>query len=155
MAERREPGPQVTHARDLFLEAVKGVGLPAGVDPAEAARGAMCTLTRRIEASDAVAFLDQLPVAIREIVQCGRHREHEEAEPWSRAELLGQLAEHVGARPPEAERIARAVFAALQRHVPPEATAAFGEALPSDLAELWRFPETGLDTSGAPAGSAP
>ncbi|HYG69856.1 MAG TPA: DUF2267 domain-containing protein [Anaeromyxobacteraceae bacterium] len=152
MAEdRRDPGaPQVTHARDLFVEAVARAGLPEGLDPAHAARGAVCTLARRVDAADARALLDALPVAIRDLVAC-EHRERDDAEPWSRAEFVGRLAEHVGADALQAERIARVVFAALQRHVPPETVAAFGEALPSDLEELWRHPETGLADSGAPA----
>jgi uncharacterized protein (DUF2267 family) len=150
--DRRDPGaPAVTHARDLFVEAVSRAGLPEGLGPGEAARGAVCTLARRLHADDARELIDGLPLAIRDLVACDRHRESDEAEPWSRAEFLGRIAEHVLADRAEAERIARAVFGALQRHIPPEEIALVGEALPSDIEELWRHPETGLDASGAPA----
>lgn len=146
MAERKTPGAShVTHARDLFVEGIARSGLPQGLDPGEAARGVVCTLTRRLHADDASTLLDGLPVAIRELVTCDQHREQDEAEPWTRGELLGRIAEHVGADAREAERIARAVFVALQRHVQPDAVAAVGDALPSDIEELWRHPEAGLE----------
>jgi uncharacterized protein (DUF2267 family) len=152
MADRREPGSTgVTRARDLFTEAVRGAGLPKNLTPQDAARGVVCTLTRRLDEEDAAALLNALPVGIRELVACDRHRERDDAEPWSRAEFVGRIAEHVDTGPAEAERIARAVFGALQRHVPAAATTALGEALPSDLEELWRYPETGLDPAGASA----
>jgi uncharacterized protein (DUF2267 family) len=152
MADPREPGaPGVARARDAFVEAVGRAGLPKEIAPADAARAAVCTLMRRLELADAHALLDGLPAPIRDLVRCDRHRERDDAEPWTRADFVGRIAEHVNADVGEGERIARAVFAALQRHVPAEATRAVGESLPSDLEELWRHPETGLGASGAPA----
>lgn len=151
MADHRESGAQLTRARDLFVEAVARTGLPPGLEAGEAARGAVCTLARRLTVDDARQLLDGLPLAIRDLVACEGHRERDDAEPWSRAEFLGRIAEHVRADPGEAERIARAVFGALQRHVPPDAVTSVGEALPSDIEELWRHPEAGLGAAGAPA----
>lgn len=150
MPNRRESGAPQSRDRQEFVDAVGRAGLPPGIEAGEAARGAVCTLARRLEVDDAQVFLDGLPPGIRELVTCEGHRERDDAEPWSRAEFLGRVAEHVRADVPEAERIARGVFAALQRHVRADAINAVGEALPSDIEELWRHPESGLDASAAP-----
>jgi uncharacterized protein (DUF2267 family) len=110
--------------------------LPPGVRGADAAAAVLCVLEQRLSGGEARDLV--VPERLRPGVQaCARHR-GERGEAFDYDEFLRRVAAHLDVSGPEAEEIARTVFAAVRRTLPVKQRQDVASQLPWDLEQLWR-----------------
>jgi uncharacterized protein (DUF2267 family) len=136
-----------------FLRDIEAtIVLPANVSAADAATAVTCVLTSRLTGGEAGDVLEVLPVSVHALLRrCERHA-RAPAEAFSREDFLRRVAEHLGVREADAERIVLAVFSALRARLPLKEVEDVASQLPKGLKQLWRQAAPGL---AAPEGGAP
>jgi uncharacterized protein (DUF2267 family) len=113
-------------------------GLPPGVRGTDAAAAVLCVLAQRLSGGEARDLVVTLPEGLRPRVQaCARHR-GERGEAFDYDEFLRRVAAHLDVSGPQAEDIARTVFAAVRRTLPVKEQQDVASQLPWDLEQLWR-----------------
>jgi len=150
---QRSQTQTATGAAASFLRDIEAsVVLPANLSAADAATAVTCTLTSRLTGGEAGDVLEALPVSVRALLRrCERHESAPPAEAFGRQEVLRRVADHLGVREPDAERIAVAVFSALRARLPVKEADDVASQLPKGLKQLWREAVPGL---AAPEGGA-
>jgi uncharacterized protein (DUF2267 family) len=134
-------------ASAIFGEVCRNAPLADDADERAAVAAVLCTLCQRLSGGEAREVVRELPPAIGALVQrCALHRE-EPAEEFDREEFDRRLALHLGVPVPQAERIARVVFTAVERFISPEEVRNVASQLPPDLRSVW--------TGGAAAAGVP
>jgi uncharacterized protein (DUF2267 family) len=112
--------------------------VPPGVRVTDAAAAVLCVLAQRLSRGEARDLVAGLPEGLRPRVQaCARHR-GERGEAFDYDEFLRRVAAHLDIGEPEAEDIARTVFAAVRRTLPVKEQHDIVDQLPRDLEQLWR-----------------
>jgi len=110
--------------------------LPPAVPGTEAASAVLYVLAQRLSGGESRDLVVSLPPALRARVEvCVMHR-GEKGEVFDRAEFLRRVATHLNVTEPQAEAIARAVFAAVQRRLPSKEVQDMASQLPRDLRAL-------------------
>jgi uncharacterized protein (DUF2267 family) len=142
-----------TGGAERFLRDIEAaMMLPENVSAAAAATAVTCTLTARLTGGEAGHALQALPLPVHELLRrCDRH-ESASAEPFGREDFLRRVAEHLGVREADAERVVLAVFSALRVRLPVQEVENVASQLPKGLERLWRQAVPGL---AAPAGGEP
>lgn len=127
--------------REALLDEIEArAPLPAGATAADAFAAVMCIFSERLSGGEARDVLECLPASLRPLVaRCIVHRD-ERATTFGRSELIRRIADHLGTSEARAEQIARVVFAAVQRLLPPKEVRDAASQLPSDLGDLWMAP---------------
>lgn len=124
----------------FFRDIEQSATLPEGVDAERAASAVLCTLMMRVTGGEAREFVESMPPPLsRRLRRCIDHRD-EQPRKFDRAEFLSFVADHLGVEIDQAERISRAVFAAVREDLPQREVDDVETQLPRDLAELWRRP---------------
>jgi uncharacterized protein (DUF2267 family) len=122
---------------DIEAEVEEQGVLPPGVRGTDAASAVLCVLAQRLTGGEAQDLVAALPKGLRTHLEgCVRYP-LEQAEPFDRAEFLRRVANHLQVTEPQAEAIARAVFAAVQRRLPSVEVHDVASQLPRDLKDLW------------------
>jgi uncharacterized protein (DUF2267 family) len=112
--------------------------LPPGVRGTDAAAAVLCVLAQRLSGGEARDLILALPAGLLPGVEaCARHR-GARVEAFDYDEFLRRVAAHLEVSQPEAEEIARTVFAAVQRTLPVKERRDVASQLPWDLEQLWR-----------------
>jgi uncharacterized protein (DUF2267 family) len=134
-ADQRPPVDALT---DKVLEEVGRSGvLPAGVGEADALSAALCTLSQRLSRGEARHLQLSLPPGLHPLIErCALDRP-EEAETFSRSDLLERIAEWLRITPEQAETVATAVFRAVEGALPAQVIRDVASQLPDDLDRLW------------------
>ena len=113
-------------------------GLPPGVQGTDAAAAVLCVLAQRLSGGEARDLVVTLPAGLRPRVQaCARHH-GERGEAFDYHEFLRRVAAHLDVSGPQAEDIARTVFAAVRRTLPGKEQRDVASQWPWDLEQLWR-----------------
>ena len=95
-------------------------------------------MAQRLSRGQARDLLETLPEGLRPHVHaCARHR-GERGQAFDYDEFLRRVAAHLDVNGPEAEEIARTVFAAVRRTLPVKEREDVASQLPRDLEQLWR-----------------
>jgi uncharacterized protein (DUF2267 family) len=104
-----------------------------------ALRSVLHALRDRLPPNEAVDLAAQLPLLIKGVYFDGWHPSATPVKARSKAEFLGLVAKHAGGRmaEDEAERMTRAVFRLLARHVTSGEVEDIRGDLPAELAEFW------------------
>ena len=129
-AQPTQSGPVLDHIE-------RSGALPSGVGAAEAATAALCVLSMRISADEGRELMRFLPADVSGLIRpCARHREAP-PEVFNRDEFLRRISDHLVVSAQEAERITRAVFAAVRMWQPARDVREVAVQLPEDLQDLW------------------
>jgi uncharacterized protein (DUF2267 family) len=135
--------PREADTSEVGAEVWQSGVLPPGVHGTDAAAAVLCVLAQRLSGGEARDLVATLPEGLRPLVEpCARHR-GEEGERFDRDEFLRRVAARLHVTVPQAEEIARAVFAAVRRTLPAKEVHDVASQLPRELEALW--------TSASPA----
>ena len=123
-----------------FFEHIQRSGaLLPRVSPQDAASAVLCTISQRISGGEAQELVGSFSPLLRVLLQpCVIHR-GERGQKFGREEYLSLVGHHLHCSPEEAERISRAVFAALRAHMPTKEIDDVESQLPGDLKPMWRL----------------
>jgi uncharacterized protein (DUF2267 family) len=115
-----------------------------GIEPIDAVRAVMCTVSQHVSGGEARHVWRALPDPIKAVLErCMLHRD-EPAKRFGRDELLVRIAGHLGSSLEEAEHATSAVLAAISARLPQKDVADVAAQLPVELRELWYVPRTPL-----------
>jgi len=117
--------------------------IQGGVEPAfaeQAALGVLCSLERRLFGLAPSHLEARLPFRMKALLAwCTEHRA-KLPQAFGKDTFIKMVSAHLGVPQFEAERLSRAVLAAVKAQISPEDADDVAAQLPPDLAELWRAP---------------
>lgn len=122
-----------------FYREIEGSGaLPEGIDAVDAADAVLCALMMRLSKKQARDVFGSLPPPLQRLTsRCVERAGDEPLLHYDRAMFVQLIASDLRIDPEDAERLSRAVFAAVQRFVPEDEVADVESQLPQDLLVLW------------------
>jgi uncharacterized protein (DUF2267 family)/quercetin dioxygenase-like cupin family protein len=145
--------PTTDDARQILDVIQRDAELPPGTSAENAFSAVMCALCDRISGGEARDLLLGLPESVRPLLErCVVHR-GEPSAVFDRDQLLQRIAAHLGTEPSTAERITRAVFAAVRRVLPEKEILDVASQLPAELVDLWQ-PDGAKKRDARPARAA-
>jgi uncharacterized protein (DUF2267 family) len=127
-------------ATALLAQVRDSGALPPGVNEREAFAAVTCTLCERLTRGEAVHLYDQLPPALRPLVQTCALDRPEPAQAFHREEFLRRVGQRLGIAAEDAEPVTRAVLAAVEGVVTPKEVNDVASQLPNDLRTFWPGP---------------
>jgi uncharacterized protein (DUF2267 family) len=137
MAPLVSPAPADRLSEAILEEVRASRTLPDNVTASDAVAAGLCTLCQRLSRAEARELLMDLPPGLRPLIErCALHRA-EDGEGFGRDEMIGRIARRLNVPPERAEAIARAVFTAVERALPPKEIHDVASELPRDMQALW------------------
>jgi uncharacterized protein (DUF2267 family) len=145
-----ETGTREEATERFFRHIQQSGAVPSGISAEQAATAVLCTLTMRVTGGQARDYVASIPQPLSALlIPCVQHR-GEQPEKFDRAGFLQRVTDHLGVSMEDAERISRAVFAAVRSDLPQREADDVESQLPRDLAELWRAPAADVTERGEP-----
>jgi uncharacterized protein (DUF2267 family) len=133
---RREAPPREPHP--ILERIARSTRLPEGVDSLAAFATVMGVLTRRLTRGEARHLTHNLPVDLAPLVEDSIDDRQEHPAHFDHEEYLNLVARELDTDDVEAtERVARAVFAAVQEYLPSDVYGHVVRQLPPRMQELW------------------
>jgi len=130
-------GRPVEEPTESFLREIEQSGvLPEEMRPIEALQAVLCSLSQELTGHEAQELADTSRTLHRLLGPCVEHR-GERPHVMQRPTFVHQLAEHLGVDEPQAERIARTVFATVRGRLPADEVRAIDGRIPRSVRELW------------------
>lgn len=124
----------------FFADIERGGQMPASVNARDAVVTVLCILSRRLSRGEAMDFARSLPQELAEMMRPCVERRRERPEIFDRDAFDHLVALHLEVPLDDAQRAARAVFAAVHRHFHTHELDEVAGQLPKDLARIWRQP---------------
>ncbi len=138
MADSRGPTTAERDASGRFRTAIERSGaLPANVAAADAAISVLCTLASRLSRGEVAKLAAALPERIGTIVRYCPRPPTEAGETFDAAGFVARVGERLELEPAVAERLTRAVFAALHAQLSEREAQDAAAQMPKDLRALW------------------
>lgn len=143
-ARAPERGQDENVAKQLLDEIASRARLPGGKSAKDAVSAVMRVFGRHVSGGEARRVCNDLPAAVRPLLEDSLVHEEEHAKRFGRRELVARVAEQLRVSPEEAERTASAVLGAISARLPLEDVLDVATQLPKDLRELWVVGEKAL-----------
>lgn len=150
-----ETPPHESDVERLYRDVERSGALPAGVAAVDAVDAVLCTLVLRLTGGEARDLSAALPPALRRLIaRCVRPETERPELLYDEPMFLRLIGSQLAITVEAAERVARAVFAAVQRLVPEDEIWDVENQLPGDLEPLWK-PYTASEVTAFEAAAAP
>lgn len=133
------PGrPAEEPTETIFREVDESGTLPPQTSAPDAVSAVVCALAKQLTGGEARELAEVSPPTLHAMIEhCGAHRD-EQPESFDRPSFDQYVADHLGIDPAAADRITRAVFAALRGRIPPTERAQIDNRLRRDMLALWQ-----------------
>jgi uncharacterized protein (DUF2267 family) len=133
----RRPRPLEEPVESILAELERSDVLPAGVAAPDAVRAVLCTLSLELTGAEARELAALGPSFHLLLDRCVAHR-GERAQAFDQVIFIGHVANHLALEAADAERVTRAVFAALRGRLPAAEVAQIDNRVPRSVRRLWK-----------------
>lgn len=162
--EPQEPGVEPTpieterdtEVEEMFRDIELSGVLPEGIAAFDAADTVLCVLAMRLPRPDAQDLVEVVPPTLQRIIsRCVTHEDDLPVVSFDQLAFLRAVATRLQILVEDAERVSRAVFAAVQKLMPEDEIWDVRNRLPRELDALWYpFSQSGLAAFEATSGAA-
>lgn len=141
---------------DMFHDVERSGTLPDGVAAFDAVDTVLCALAMRLPRPDARDLINVVPPTLQRIIsRCVTHEDDLPEVSFDQLAFLRLVSTRLGILVEEAERVSRAVFAAVQKLMPEDEVWDVRNRLPRELDTLWYpYSQSGQAAFEPPSGAA-